>query len=195
VDLQKINIKIFIDVPARIRLEPFLNIFARWREDKSDPAEWIDLADYAHVANGPGVMLIGRQGNLSADLCEPGPGLLYANKSGLSGRLEDRVLETWRRGLTLVRRLHADPDYPGELQPRPGAWEITFNDRLVAPNTDETDQVLQPGVRTVARKLFGTDGFALVRQADSERRCAYSLNALNEIDLDQMTAFLKNQAF
>lgn len=175
-ELQKINVKLFVDAPSVVPLEPFLDIFARWRDNESDPSGWIDLADYAHVAKGPGVMLIGQRGSLATDLGDPGPGLLYANKQGLEGPLEDRVGETFRRALVLLTQLTREPDYPRELVPRPGFWEISFNDRLSAPNTDTTDRIAQPAVQAVCERMFRGRPFVLVRQADPLRRYGFTLH-------------------
>lgn len=176
-NLQKINVKMFTDSGERIRLEPFLDVFARWREDHSHAAAWIDLADYAHVPQGPGVMLIGRRGNLAFDLADPGPGILYANKQDLSGGPAERIRETFRRGLALITALTGEPDYPAELKPRPGFWEVTFNDRLEAPHSAATDGVLAPAVREVAGQLFGTDGSRLIPQPDPGRRYGFAIHS------------------
>ncbi len=63
------------DAPPDFQLDPFLAIFGRWRQDKTHPAEWVDLADYAHMAEGPGILLAGHQGNFVVDRARPGLGL------------------------------------------------------------------------------------------------------------------------
>lgn len=185
-NVQKINVKIFTDTPGNVGLDPFLTIFARWRENASHAAGWIDLADYAHVDRGPGVMLIGRQGNLSVDLADPGPGLLYANKKGLSGPPEARIGESFLRSLSLVKALIEEPEYPVGLVPRTGFWELAFNDRLEAPNVEATDRELEPAVRAVAGALFGEDSYTLIRQTDPERCYGFTLHSDVPPDLDSL---------
>ena len=191
VDLQRINVKVFVAATEQMLLDPFLEIFAEWREDKSNTAEWIDLADYAHIVKGPGVMLIGHQGNLSTDLGDPGPGLLYANKQGLKGDPEDRLREVLRRALAHFSRLTSDTRYPTDLRPRSGFWEITFNDRLDFPNTDETDQKLEPVVRSLATQLF-TPTVTLTRQPDLARRYGLTIHSQTASDLETLAAGLDN---
>ena len=175
-DLQRINVKIFTDAGQEVVLDPFLDIFARWRDDARHPSQWIDLADYAHVTKGPGVMMIGKQGNLGLDLADPGPGILYANKRDLKGTPEDRVTETFRRCLALTGTLTAEPEYPSGLSPRPDSWELSFNDRLDTPNTDETDRQLRPAIESSIQKLLGSN-HTLIREANPKRRYGFVIHA------------------
>ncbi len=194
-DLQKINVKVFLDVPPglasgnRIRgdvLDRFLPIFARWREDSSDPSRWIDLADYAHMSRGPGVMIIGHRGNLAVDLADPGPGLLYANKSELAGPLGVRIRETFRRALGLVDRLVSEAEFPAGLAPRPGYWQLTFNDRLRAPNTGQTDTEAGPAVMDTVRSVFGEDALTTIREPDPSRRYGFTILSDRVDSLDRL---------
>ena len=36
-ELQRINVKLFTDAGGNIALDPFLDIFSRWREDSAHP--------------------------------------------------------------------------------------------------------------------------------------------------------------
>lgn len=185
-NLQKVNVKLFTNAPERVNLDPFLGIFARWREERGHPAGWIDLADYAHLERGPGILLIGRQGNLGADLAEPGPGLLYANKQDLDGTFEERIRQVFERAIRLMGPLTGEPDYPADLEPRPGFWELALNDRLECPNTEATDRALRPGIEAVVEQLFGT-GTTLIRGTDPARRYLFTLHSEAVTRLDQLT--------
>ena len=155
IGLQRIHLKLLAEAPADFSLDPFLAIFARQRQDAGSPEDWVDLADYAHMPKGAGMLLAGQRANFSIDLGDPGPGFLYAGKSGHEGSIEQRVLETFRRCLALVEPLLAEPEYPPALQPAWGSWELVINDRLEAPNTDETDTALRPGIESALDRLFG----------------------------------------
>src|SRR5262249_37485037 len=73
-DLQKIAVKILSNAPATVSLDPFIAIFGRWRTETDHPAQWLDLADYAHMPRGPGIVLVGRNANFSFDLGSAAPG-------------------------------------------------------------------------------------------------------------------------
>lgn len=190
-NLQKINVKLFLDASGRLDLDPFLGIFARWREQADHPAGWIDLADYAHVERGPGILLIGRQGNLSADLADPGPGLLYANKQDLDGDLAERIRTSFVRGLDLIERLLAEPEFPRALTPRTDFWGLTFNDRLKVPNGEDADRLVQPAVRAVADRLFGTDSYEIVSDQGTGRRYGVTLHSTGAPALARLSGSLQ----
>jgi hypothetical protein len=189
-NLQRINVKLFVDAPAVVRLDAFLSIFARWRENKKDPSEWVDMADYAHVPKGPGIMIIGHQGNLALDLADPGPGILYANKKGLNGNHETRVLNTFGRALALARALTEEPEYPARLSPRPSFWQLTFNDRMNTPNTDQTDSELGAAILRALDRIFGRDQYTRVREKDPLLRYGFVIHSDRVDNLDTIASKL-----
>ena len=176
-DLQRINAKLMADAPADLNIDSILAIFGRWRHDKDHPSDWVDLADYAHMARGQGILLVGKQGNFSVDLTDPGPGLLYAGKKDFQGPAANRVLEAIRRCLALAVPLVGEPEYPTGLKLQPGWWELTINDRLDFPNTDETDGQLGPDIRSALDTVFGAGNYRAEREPNPGRRYAYSVRA------------------
>ena len=185
-DIQKIAIKLFTDTPEIIDLNPFLSIFARWRHNKSHSAEWVDLADYAHVPKGPGILLIGQQGNLSLDLAEPGSGILWNNKKGLSGSIEDRIIETFRRGITLAHQLTSEIDYPKTFKPRPGFLQLSFNDRLELPNDPNTELLLRSSVNKAMDALLRPKNYKMIQESDSSRRYGFIIHSDSTDSIDQL---------
>ena len=185
-DLQRIHIKILTDAPATLNLAPFLAIFGRWRADKKHPAGWVDLADYAHVPRGAGVVLVGFHANFAFDMADPAPGILYAAKKGLSGTHAERVALTFRAGVELSRRLIAEPEFPKTVHLRLDAFEIQFPDRLETPNNPATDQALRPAVSQVFDRIFGVSGYDLVAQADPKQAFGYSIRAKQSEPLDTL---------
>jgi len=189
-NLQKINVKLFVDAPDEVRLDAFLPVFVRWRENKQHPSQWVDMADYAHVPKGPGIMIIGHQGNLAVDLADPGPGILYANKKDLEGDNDERILECFRRALRLTLALIEEPEYPIELTPQPGTWQLTFNDRMNTPNTDQTESALRPAMNQAIERLFGVEHTAVVREKDPLLRYGFMIHSDNVDSLDTIATNL-----
>ena len=177
-DLQRINAKLMADAPADLNIDSILAIFGRWRHDKDHPSDWVDLADYAHMARGQGILLVGKARQLFGGLGPiRGPGLLYGGKKDFQGRAANRVLEAIRRCLALAVPLVGEPEYPTGLKLQPGSWELTINDRLDFPNTDETDGQLGPDIRSALDTLFGAGNYTAEREPDLGRRYAYSVRA------------------
>jgi hypothetical protein len=183
-ELQRIHIKILTDAPARLNLEPFLAIFGRWRGDKRHAAGWVDLADYAHVPRGAGVVLVGFNANFAFDMAGPAPGILFAAKKGLIGTHAERIALTLRSGLELSRRLIAEPEFPKSVHLRLNAFEMQFPDRLETPNTPATDQELRPAVAQISDRTFGVSGYDIVPQADQKQAFGYSIRVRKPESLD-----------
>ena len=187
-DLQRIHVKMLADAPPSLSLDPFLAIFGQWRNDKTHPARWIDLADYAHMASGPVIVLAGHQGNYSLDRNHPGLGLLYAGKKDFEGSDDARIIEAFRRCVHLTSALVAEPAYPADLKLRPGAWEIFINDRLGFPNSEETDARMGPAIRSALDSIFGGGAYGAERDNDPGRRYGFSIRTKDSTTLDGLLA-------
>lgn len=171
-EFQKVSLKILSDAPVTLNLDPFLKIFGRWRA-----SDWVDLADYAHMTRGPGIVLIGHRANFSFDMGTSAPGVLYTSKKDLGGSAEERLRTVFRDCFALTRRLLAEPEFPKDVQLRTGALELAFNDRLETPHAEATDRALRPAVEAVLNQLFGGGGYRLTRQNDAGRRYGFTIEA------------------
>jgi hypothetical protein len=144
--IQHINLKIFVDNPTALNMADVVPVFHQWIRDSVCPEMLIDVADYLHVFEGPGILLIGLEANYSLDDRENHPGLLYNRKAELEGTFESRLAQAHGAALAACDRLEKDPAFTGKLKFNRNAIEIFVNDRLLAPNNDETWQALEPGV-------------------------------------------------
>lgn len=190
-DLQRIQIKIAADAPSGLRLDPFLEIFARWRKE-THPAEWVDLADYAHLPRGPGIVLAGQRCNVAFDLSDPGPGILYTAKKGLTGSHTERLSAAMQWCLEFSKRLTVEPEFPKDVRLRTDSLELRFNDRLETPNTPETGVELRPAVVQCLNSLFGPGGYDLRPLADTNNFCGFTVRAREAEPLDTLLARLTN---
>ena len=188
--VQRIAVKILSDAPATISLDPFLSIFSRWRTDAEDPARWVDLADYAHMPRGPGIVLIGHVCNFSFDLGAPAPGLLYSRKQELYGSNEDRLHSVLRAAAEMSRRLLGEPEFPAGIHVRPGSLEIRFQDRLETPNNDSADRLLRPAVNAVFDRLLGRGAYQARREPDPGKLYGFSIESAAPLTLDSLVARL-----
>lgn len=169
--LERVDVKLLLDAPAQPNLDPFLVIFDRWRQQQEAPSDWVDLADYAHMALGPGILIAGKRDTYSVNLNPPGPGLLTSVRRGLSGGLADRFREAFRRARELNAALLGEPEFPSSMRPIRGAWEVFVNDRLGFPNTDVSDRLVRPALEAA----LGAATQSLARHADPRARLGYSI--------------------
>jgi hypothetical protein len=142
--IQHINLKIFVSDDAAFELADAIPVFHQWIQDGVCPEMLIDVADYRHVAAGPGVMLIGHEANYSLDNRENRLGLLYNRKAPLDGTFQTRLGQAYRAALEACDRLEQEAAFRGKLKFDRNAIEVFINDRLLAPNNEETWQAIRP---------------------------------------------------
>jgi hypothetical protein len=153
--LQHVNVKLLVQNPDEARLEPLIPVFHSWIENRAEEDELlIDVADYTHVPAGPGVVLIGHEGNYSVDDTGSRLGVRYNRKAILDGSNQDRLAQATRSALTACRRLEAEPRLGGKFRFNGQDIEIFINDRLVAPNNAATRQAFDGDFHLFSQKLF-----------------------------------------
>jgi hypothetical protein len=178
-DLQHLNVKFFVDQPETVDLEPFLGVFNAWIQDQVTDELLIDVADYRHVWAGPGVILIGHQANYSLDNAGDRLGLLYNRKAPLPGSNHDRLRQAVRAALLAAQRLGAGPG----LQFSVGELQLAVNDRLLAPNTDETWEAARPELAAFFDQLYGPGRYTLERHPEPRERFTVDVRAEGQYDL------------
>lgn len=168
-DLQRFAIKFFLRDPASVRPEEVLRLFHRWIQEHRVEGVLIDVADYAHVPNGPGVVLIGFEADYFFDSMEGPVGLLYNRKRPLEGALPGRLKAGLRAVLDACAKLEAEPGFEGAVRFRGDEALFLANDRLLAPNTEEAFAALRCALEEAFGALWGGE-VRLEREAGDPRR-------------------------
>ena len=65
-DLQRIQIKFYLDDEASISAEDAFRVFNEWIPETSEET-LVDVADYSHVPDGPCTLLVGHENNYALD--------------------------------------------------------------------------------------------------------------------------------
>jgi len=162
--MQHIHVKLFVEDPAEITITDAIAVFHRWIQNSSVPGLLIDVADYSHVVNGPGVVLIGHEAYYSLDLAKGRLGLLYQCRAKGDGSDVENLREAWAAARSAAALLEQEPEFIGKLRFRQDELGITLNDRLLYPNTDETWSAVEPALREAL------DGYTLMRNEDPRER-------------------------
>lgn len=144
-DLVRIGAKLYAEDPSVIDLPAYVPIFHGWIQRRMLDGTPIDVADYAHVPDGPGVMLIGHEADRSLDLGEGRPGILYQRKRLPEGSLEDRFAAAVAAADGLADELEADPAANGVAFGRDEIL-LTVTDRRRAGNDDTALDALRPAI-------------------------------------------------
>jgi hypothetical protein len=155
-DVFKIAVKVFTS-QSNLPPEQFVPIFHHWIQNHSvEGHRLIDVADYGHVVNGPGTVLVSSEANFYMDSSEGRLGILYSRKLPIPGTtFQDRLRICISEALKSAERLEKEPAAQGKLKFKTDEVLVRLNDRLLAPPTDQTVSDHQDDVQAVAKKLFG----------------------------------------
>ena len=108
-DAERVQVKLFAEGEAPKPLD-LIPVFHRWIQDDVVKDELlVDVADYSHVPQGPGVLLVGHGADWYYDQGEGRPGLLFSRKRAFEGDLRARLRDAFRQALEAAKRLQDDP--------------------------------------------------------------------------------------
>jgi hypothetical protein len=178
-----VNVKILAREPSSIDLGDAIPVFHQWIRDGVLDELVIDVADYRHVPAGPGVMLIGDQANYSLDCAFGRLGLLYNRKRPSEGPLQDKLLEAFGSALLACSHMEQEAVFRGKLKFDAGQCEVILNDRLLAPNTEQTWVALRPEFERFFEGLFGSGSYSMKRLGEPRERFRVALKTLAPIDV------------
>ncbi|HSZ83431.1 MAG TPA: hypothetical protein VLA14_14175 [Polyangia bacterium] len=151
----KLQLKIYATpaAAAAVTAEALIPVFHRWIKDHVLPELTIDVANYSHVPEGPGVVLIGHGADYFMDEGEGRLGLLHNRKRGGAAGGE-RLTDLARRTLHAASLLEKEPALGGKLTFATNELLFRVNDRLAAPNTDATFAALEGELEALGERLF-----------------------------------------
>ncbi len=165
-NLYKLGVKIFAANPEVVDVDEFIPVFHSWiQQQKIAGHLLIDVHDYSHVHNGPGILLVAHESNFSMDEADGRLGLVYCRKQPVADPLKT-TFETAQAACCL---LEAEPKLNG-IRFRADEFLLFSNDRLLAPNTTEARAQLEPAIKRALAKATVT---LAPQSADSRERLAF----------------------
>jgi hypothetical protein len=177
-DVHRIGLKLFAADGGAVRPRELVPIFHRWIQTGAVANHMlIDVADYQHVPDGPGVLLVAHEANFSLDGGGGRTGWLYLRKRPLDGALPARVRAAARACLATAELLEQDAALAGRLRFRADELEIVANDRLRAPNTPAAERDFAPVVRDLLAALYGNAECVITPQPDRRERLGVHVRA------------------
>ena len=169
-ELQKFGIKLFFQQNGSYPYRDFIPELHRWIQNDLIPDHiLIDVVDYSHIPDGPGIMLVTHEGHFTLDQEDHKPGILYMRKTDISGSFKDRfnrVLSiTIQAAQLLSNNNHKFASINGATQIRAGVMRpeilIPSNTNLeVNESFNEDDLAISIGsiVRVIRDPFFGEIG-------------------------------------
>lgn len=175
--LQHVNVKFYLNESGNLDQSEVLNVFHEWiQQDKLDDL-LIDVADYRHVPNGPGIILVAHNAFYSLDNAQGRLGLLYNRRTAVEGDAHAVLVQALKAASDFAVQLAGDPRFKGAMTIDPRTLQISVNDRHFASNTDETFAALKPVMEAALKEVWGDRTYAFERAADARSRFGVEVTA------------------
>jgi hypothetical protein len=189
-DIQHVNIKLFIENPEAVNLDDYTGIFNNWIQQQWTEELLVDVADYQHVHAGPGVVLVAHEAHYSVDNTANRLGLLYGRKTKIDGSTVEKLAQAAQAALKAAQKLEKEQ----KLKFNTDEVQVIINDRLLAPNTPETLATLSPDLNTFFGKLFDGAGFTVEHNADPRERFTVTVTTSAKTDVKTLLSRLEKEA-
>ncbi len=183
-NLQYMNWKIFLENPAEMEAEEWFKALNEWIPDS--PEVFLDVADYQHVTDGPVLVLVGHNLNLSLDGNDRRLGLLLDYKQPLDGSNADKLKLTLLSLLKAAKRLESEPALHHKPRFKASELRLIVNSRAAAPNTPATLEAARPELAKLFSAAYGDGNFALEHDPDPRRRFSVTATAKTPFSLDEL---------
>jgi hypothetical protein len=165
-ELSRFGLKLFLTDPAAMPEKNFVPIFHSWIQKQAvEKHQLVDVHDYSHIHHGPGILLVGHEGNFSTEMGEGIPGLVYFRKQP-AGSFEETLRASLKVILQAAALIEAEPGLEGRVRLRRDEFLFISNDRLLAPNNTASFEAIKP----VLAKVFGNNAsLTAVKMATRDR--------------------------
>jgi hypothetical protein len=187
-DAHELEVKLYAREPFEPALHELVPIFHEWiQNDRLEGELLIDVADYAHVHHGPGVLLIGHAAQYGLDVGEGRPGLLYRRRREAEGAVRARLHTAFRSALRACRLLEREPALRGRLRFRTDEALLRIQNRLLAPNTPEVFEAVRDELAPVLAELYrGAARIATERAGGPGDGCSIRIAVEGAPDLETL---------
>ena len=183
----RIGVKLFpTTTPDALDLAPFIPLFHQFIQQSSLPGLLIDVADYAHVPNGPGVILIGHEADYAIDSVGGRTGLLAVRKRCAESPIKETLRDALSKAIHCA--LAIERDGRTGLQFSAAEIELQFFDRLRTPNDQDTFEALCNEVRPVFASLNGEPTIEWISGDDPRKPASILLRTPGNLDLSTLLA-------
>ena len=182
-NLQHINIKLFVEGEFSADMEQIVRVFHRWVADQSMEELLIDIADYQHVRHGPGIVLVGHEADYAIDCTGGRYGLLYNRKAACEGSNQDRCLQALQAAINACSLL--EDEIAGLKFDRNGfVWSV--RDRALAPQTDASVAACEAVLSEFARETLSDADVQLDFDRDPRRLVSATVRLSQPLDFARL---------
>jgi hypothetical protein len=191
----KVDLKLFLQDASQVDLEDFIPVFHDWIQHQRLDELLIDIVDYRHVHNGPGVMLIAHDAHYVMDMAGGRMGLLYSRRrethparNAIQSATE-RLQSVLQCALSACRLLETDQTLQGRLKFRGDEMLLRINDRLVSPTLDTFDG-LQAHLRPLLASLYPDCQVEMQRNGGTDSRLTVTIKVSENSEVEALQSRL-----
>ena len=181
-EIQHVNIKMFVQDEFKADMHDVIKVFHKWTSEQSLDELLIDVADYLHVPEGPGIVLVGHEADYAIDNAQGRWGLLYNRKASVDGDNKQKLNQAFAaasRACQLLENEFAG----GELKFSRNEFLIVVNDRSLVPNTADSFSNLKADLHAFLQDVLGDDGIELSQDPEPRRRFTVNVKTSKPFDL------------
>jgi len=186
---QRYALKLDVQASAEIPDSDFILFFHRVIQESLLPETCIDVTDYSHVPDGPGVMLICHEAHYSMDHGGGRLGLKCATKRGATGDATARLRRILQKTLRACSAMESHEIFAGRVKFDTRSALFSIEDRLLAPSTQSTFESFAPLLAEVASHVWGASP-VLARTGSAKEVFQVELTAPHAPPLAEMLARL-----
>jgi hypothetical protein len=183
-EFQHVNAKIFVEGELPFDPSRFINVFHEWIQESALPELLIDVADYCHVPDGPGVLLVAHEADYSMDHTDGRWGMRYNRKAPLAGSNEARYSQAFSAAARACSLLEKHFAAEGPLRFSRNEFEVFINDRALAQNKPEINKVFQSSLQSGLAKVLGHKDLTFRVPDDPRRRVGAVVKSAHPFDLE-----------
>jgi len=170
------RLKIYANNLGKVTSKDCIPIFHKWIQEKRFAETLIDVADYSHVHDGPGVMLIAHEADYALNFTEGRLGLEYTRKRAFPETFQKLLQQCFFQAVTACCSLEDEPAMKNRITFFPGDCSLQLRDRLLAANMPATRDALKKELLSFFSAfswLANPDGF--VEIAEPKKLVGYYL--------------------
>ena len=185
-ELQHINVKLYLRDPHAVKMEAVVPVFHDWIQHRACEELLIDVADYRHVHAGPGVVLIGHQADYSFDNTDSRLGIRYNRKAVVEGSNRNRFSQALRAACRACQKLESDEKLGGTVCFDGRGIQLFVNDRILAPNRAHLAEAVGTELREFFADALGSSEFEMRFERDPRRLFGAEVTAAKPLELGDL---------
>lgn len=180
----RISVKFFLSDPSAVDLDALIGVFHTWIQQSKVEALLIDVADYRHIFQGPGVVLVGHEIDYAMDMKDGRPGLRVVHKQAISTNGPDWLKSALRTAFIGCQALEREESLKRKLSFRTDEFELCLLDHLRATDIQSTMAEYEEPITSFLGRLFSPSVRLEPNGEDPRSPVSFRINAPDAPGLD-----------